>query len=519
MKDFIRPEHAKQIAEKIIHIRKWLRSNFGGKNAIAALLLMVVITTVLVHTTRNRRPAVPQHDLLETIPAPEHGSPAAVITALKGEFPLDFARLITSSASTPDKIPAGSAFIPIFNSAEAMALVVTERVHGPVIYGALVPTLEEYDLLRLGVLPAEWGKNFDSPSMRRTDRRNLYRLLSGGSPVYLLAEDELVYVSDSAADVNRIMDVRNGLASGIKRKWQQHPETGGHAWFSDAGLISAMIKGDATEPNPRESLELEVAWVKSAGQNVAQAHWQISGMEQILPRAFVNDLKPHDWSKTETFIPDPLVLAFGINLPNPGRSLANIPASLKYFADQMRNMGLRNSEIQSILTGPATFSIGGRTQLLWFELPGIALDISGRGDRGPKLIEKFWSEMFVDAFPEPITGYSHGGVTNLPFTILAAANENRALLGLVPHDTDQNFEIHDLLWGLTSAIAWIYVDFPRLGASLLEIPAFNPLLYEEDEERVLDEESADNLNKALSALGRLFVKWDTATTGSATCYY
>ena len=519
MKDFLKSEHAKLLAGKINQDLKWLKSHFWGKNGAVLLLLMIVIVTALVHSTRVRRPAVPQHDLLEIIPPPEQGSPAAVITAIRGEFPLDFARLITNSTSTPDRIPAGSAFIPMFNSAEAMALVVTERAHGPAIYGVFVPTLEEYDLLRLGVLPGEWGKNFDFPSMRRTDRRNLYRLLAGGAPVFLMAEDELVYVSDSVIDINRIMDVRNGVISGIKRKWSHDPETGGHAYLSDAGLISAMIRGGATEPNPRESLELEVAWTTSVEENAAQARWQISGMENIFPRAFLNDLKPHDWSKTETFIPDPLVLAFGINLPNPGRTVANIPSSLKYFADQMRDMGLRNSEVQSILTGPATFSIGGRIQLLWFELPGIAIDIPGRGDRGLKLIETFWSELFVDAEPEPIVGYSHGGITNLPFTILAAANENRALLGLVPHDADQSYEVHDLLCGLTSAAAWIYVDFPVLGASLLDIPAFNPLLYEDDEEVQLDEESADNLNKALSALGRLFVKWDTLTSGSAICYY
>ncbi|MCL2683736.1 MAG: hypothetical protein FWE55_00685 [Synergistaceae bacterium] len=519
MKDLPGSKLAKLLAKKIRPILRRLKNRFGWWNEVAALLLAAVIVVALVRQARVPPPAIPQHDLLEIIPAPEQGYPAAVITALQGEFPLGFARLMTNSASSPDKIPAGSAFIPIFNSAQVMALVVTKRAQGPVIYGVFVPTLEEYDLLRSGVLPAEWGRNFDSPSMRQTDRRNLYRLLASGDPVYLLAEDELVFVSDSVNDVNRIMDVRNGVAGGIRRKWSQGPEAGGHAFFSDGGLISAMIKGDETGPNPREAVELEVAWVTSGDVNTTHAHWQVSGMEYILPRAFLNDIKPYDWSKNETFIPDPLVLAFGVNLPNPGRSMTNIPFPLKYFADQLRDMGLRNSETQAILTGPATFSIGGRTQILWYDLPGIAIDIPGRGDIGLRMIDKFWSEMFVDAEPEPIQGYSNGGVTNLPFTILAAANEDHALLGLVPSDSDQNYEVSDLLWGVTSAAAWMYVDFPGLGTSLLEIPALNSMIYEEDEEGTLDEESADNLNKALSALGSLFIKWETATAGSAICYY
>jgi hypothetical protein len=45
------------------------------------------------------------------------------------------------------------------------------------------------------------------------------------------------------------------------------------------------------------------------------------------------------------------------------------------------------------------------------------------------------------------------------------------------------------------------------------------MIYEEDEESALDEESAGKLNNALSALGRVFVMWESATAGSAICYY
>ena len=522
MKELFDPESAKQLAELAEKIKRDLRElkdRVGWRNIASATLIVIVVAAALVHLTRPQPPYAPQRDLLENIPPPEQGSPAIVVTALRGEFPLDFARFLTNSASPPGQIPPGAAFIPIFNSAEAVALVAMERTQGPVIYGAFIPALEEYDMLRLGVLPGEWGGNFDSPSMRKTDRLNLYRLLAGGAPVYLLAEDELVYFSDSVADVNRIMDVRNGVASGIGNKWQQNPEAGGHAYFSDAGLIGAMTKENGTPPNPRESLELEVAWATSADARAVYANWQVSGMEHILPRAFVNDIRPHDWSKSETFIPDPLVLSFGINLPNPGRSMTNLPVSLKYFADQMMEIGLRNTEAQAILTGPATFSIGGRTQFLWYNLPGIALDIPGRGDRGIRLIDRFWSEMFVGAEPEPVAGFSSGGVTGLPFTILAAANEDRVLMGLIPPDSEQNYEVRDLLWGVTSAAAWMYVDFEMFGAALMEIPALNAIMYHDDEEGALNEESAGNLNKTLSALGRLFIKWDTATTGTAICYY
>jgi hypothetical protein len=326
-------------------------------------------------------------------------------------------------------------------------------------------------------------------------------------------------VTDAVADINRIMDVRNGVAGGIRRKWFIDPERGGHAYLSDGGLISAMIKGHGISPNPKESLELEVAWVSSDDSHATHAKWQMSGTEHIMARTFLNDLKPSDWSKNDSFIPDPLVLSFGINLPNPGRSMSNLPYPLKYAAETLRKLGLRASDVQALLTGQATFSLGGRTQLLWFDLPGIAIDIPGRGDAGFRLVDKFWSETFAGTEPRPIAGYSHGGVTDLPFTVLAAANNEKAILGLVTPDADQNYEVHDLLSNAAAATAWIYVDVPRFGASLLEIPALNSMIYEDGEENALDEESAGKLNNALSALGRVFVMWESAASGSAICYY
>jgi hypothetical protein len=498
---------------------KLLRAWFFSRHAIVSAALLLVIIVVLAGSMRVSVAPDPQEELLGALPAFEPGSPAAVITALRGEFPQDLARLLFSGASPPDRVPAAAAFIPMFDAADAMALVVTERTEGPAVYGVFIPAAAEYNALRSGVMPKAWRKGFASPSMRPTDVRNLYRLTTGGgASVYVLAEDGRAYVTDSPADAARITDVRGGVASGIKRRWSL--ESGmGRAYFSDGGLISSMTRGSGAPPNPKESLELEVSWVTSGDARLTNAKWLLSGADHIVARTFLNDLKPHDWSGADVLMPDPLVLSFGINLPNPGRMTSNLPSPLKHVAEQMRKLGLRDAETQAMLTGPVTFSLGGRTQLLWFDLPGIAVDIPGRGETAFKLIDKFWSETFSGTVPEPVDGYSRGGMTNLPFTVLAAANDDRAILGLVPPDADQNQEARDLLSNATAALAWVYADFPRLGASLLEIPALNSMMYEEDEEHPLDEESAGKLNNTLSALGRVFVMWESASSGSAICYY
>jgi hypothetical protein len=196
-----------------------------------------------------------------------------------------------------------------------------------------------------------------------------------------------------------------------------------------------------------------------------------------------------------------------------------MPSPLKYLADQLRDMGLRRSEIQTLMTGRTAFSVGGRTQILWFDLPGLALDMRGRGEVSYKMIEKFWSEKFFGVAPDPVDGFERGGLTNLPFTVLAAANAERALISLVAPDAEQSYEAREMLSSVTDAAAWIYLDFPLLGASLADIPALNSVFYEDDEETPFDEESANSLKNALSALGRVFITCESAASGSAICHY
>ncbi|MDR1579783.1 MAG: hypothetical protein LBS35_05455, partial [Synergistaceae bacterium] len=373
--------------------------------------------------------------------------------------------------------------------------------------------------LRLGALPDGWKKRFASPVLRPTDRNGLFQLTAEdiSSPIYIIAEDGVLFAADSLLDIDRIMDVRNGVAAGIKRKWPVAAESGGHAFFSDGGVLRSWMTDAA--PNPKEALELEAAWITSPDIRAVKTDWRVSGVEHFIPKNFLNGLQKDDWSRADVFMPDPLVMSFGVTLPDPGRALSNLPAPLKYLADQLKIMGLRRSEIQTLLTGRTAFSVGGRTQILWFDLPGFTLDMPGRGEAAYRMIEKFWSEKFFGVEPYPVEGFERGGLTNLPFTVLAAANAERALISLVAPDAEQSYEAREMLSAAAGAAAWIYLDFPLLGASLADIPALNSLFYEDDEETPFDEESADSLKNAMAALGRVFITCESAASGSAICHY
>jgi hypothetical protein len=412
-------------------------------------------------------------------------------------------------------------FMPIFASADAMALLVAEHDERLSVCGVFVPGPEEYDVLNAGELPAGWKYNLAEAKLRPVGRKGVYRLSADNllEPLYLAAKDGLVFAAGSKRGIEGIMAVNDGTAAGIRKKWAVEPQWGGHVYLSDGGLIFEAAGGAASSPSRRNVLEIEAAWVTSGDIRESRAKWEVSGAENIMNRAFLNNLRPLDWGDTDIFIPDPRVLSFGINLPNPGRTMSPLPGPLKYAAEQMRKMGMRTSEIQGILTGRSVFSLGGRTQLLWFDLPGVVADLAGRGEVSFGLIDKFWSELFIGAEPKPVEGFSHGGVASLPFTIFAASNGEKTVIGLVPPDSEQNFEAKGLVAAASSAIAWAYVDFPMLGESLAEVPALNSVMYEDDEEGPLDEESADNLKNVMSSLGRIFITLESATSGSAICYY
>ncbi|MDR1509348.1 MAG: hypothetical protein LBS53_06890 [Synergistaceae bacterium] len=476
-------------------------------------LLLVLIAAVFIRSLSVNVPVDLRSSLLEFLPEPDAGASVIIVSALRGEFPQDVARLYGVSEMT--------LFMPIFDSADAMALLIAEGDGRFSICGVFVPGLEEYDVLNAGDLPEDWKRDFPGANLRSAGRKRVYRLSAENlpEPLYLAAMDDLVFAADSMRGIDRLMAVNDGSHAGIKRKWTVEPQWGGHVYLSDGGLILAAANAAADSRARAGILEIEAAWITSADAGESRAKWKVSGAENIVNRAFLNDLRPRDWEDIDIFVPDPLVLAFGINLPNPGRRMASLPGPLKYAAEQMRKIGIRTSEIQAILTGRTAFSIGGRTQLLWFDLPGIVSDLPGRGGASFNLIDKFWSELFIGAEPKPVEGFSHGGLTNLPFTVLAAANDEKTLIGLVTPDAEQNFEAKDLIASASQVIAWAYVDFPMLGASLAEIPAINSVIYEDGEEERLDEESANNLKNAMSSLGRIFITMESAASGSAICYH
>lgn len=480
------------------------------KKALLCLAFVAAAFLLLLLAVQFSRPSAV---LLPMLPRPPEDAPMIVLEADQKNFPLQVLKLFAeSTAISIGDLPLAGA-LPLFAAGRQSALVVTERPDGMAFYGAARLTRKDQRAFSSGKLPAQWGKLLTRAELTPAEPKGFFELRAANlaTPLYLEAQADVVCIASSLSDVAEARRVRLGEIPGIKGKWNVGRSRKGHLRLSDGGVLSSMARGaGAGKSGP---CGLEVAWNTLGGEG--EAEWRITGIDKKVSRSLARNLKAHNWSGEKPILPSPLLLSLGVNLPNPGRNLANLPVWAKPLAEQLTKLGLKDSEAASLLSGPAVFSVGGQTQILWFEFPGVVIDVPGRGKLAYKMIDLFWSQVFMGIQPSSLPGFSHGGMTDLPFSVIAAANDKKLVVGLTDSIESKSPETAKLLAKEKKAIGWLYVDLPLLGKSLAEIPSVNALLSSEDDDGPIDDESTGRLRDSLGQLGKLFVVWDTPSGGGA----
>lgn len=494
--------------------------------ALAVAAAVLVLTSKPVEITfEEKRPV---H--LERLPKPENDSMYVVVDAKRGEFPVEAIRLLVDSTtvSPPGSSPAG-AVLPILGDTDETAFVIAERENEFYTYGSFAIARSERDAITSGAIPRKWLDSLLGAEVVSTDVGRAYQInaLNISSPLYVeIDEDgESAYISDSLFDLERIREVRAGRMPGMESDWHEGDDWGGHMLVSDGGLAK-MLLTDAEELSHSDAVTFKISWATSGSGTytlsdttpAGHAVWSASGVENLVGKQFAVSLKPLDWSTQDLFIPEPLIMSIGLNLPDPGKNVQELPAPFAATAKHLERMRLKPTEIRNILTGPFSLSLGGRTQVLWFDLPGVVLDMPGRGAAANTLVDRFWNETFLGASPKPLDGYTNGGTTDLPFTVMAASNAETTIIGLTTPDVEHSAEMRDLLSDEKSAIGWFFIDIPKLGSALSDMPTFGALL-NDDEGLPLEEDMASLLRESMSKLGRLFVSFESVTGGRALWYH
>jgi hypothetical protein len=490
--------------------------------AAALLAAPLLVAFSLTVTDRSWIPL----DLLSTLPAPDAAAPFIMMSSSGAEFPLYAARLfLESSTVSPGGVSPVASVIPLLTASDQTAVVVTERKNGLAVYGAFTIPPEERAAMLSGDLPSRWRLCFDNPEVRVTDLDSAIQIRADNiaSPLYVGLPGESARVSDSLYDMEKMLDSagRNPAnpAGNAGGNWSIGGSWEGRLKLSDGGVLHSMTTGGGTASIP---LEVELSWKSSeetgeSGVRMGRILWSVKGIEDLAGRQFMKSVKEYDWSESELFIPDPLIASLGINI-SPPRDVSSFPSPIRYMSDQFQRLGMKRSEIQSLLSGVTVFSVGGNTQVLWFDLPGLVLDMPDRGDESKKLIERFWSDLFLGAELREVPGYEYGGVTGMPFTILAAGNGKDTVIGLTEPDVERNPDVPELLLSEKSAIGWLFLDLPKLGMALADMPSINAML-NPDGEDIVDDESTNRLRETMNEMGRLFVVWDEGAAGHAVWYY
>jgi hypothetical protein len=498
---------------------------------VAGVLALAVLFFLVSRFPGRQGEIVPR--FLADLPEPDEDAPYAVIDARRGEFPLEAVRVFADGLTLPSGSSPVSAILPSLDEAEETALVVAERENGVYMYGAFSLNEPEMEALRSMTVPRAWRARLAGAAivpMETGQGACQISALNISSPLYLEVDGEkgAAYVSDSLFDMERMREARAGRAPGISRGWTDYWDWGGHMRVSDGGLAEEIFSaGGRRRGGIRNAVTAEIRWNSakpaSRGRTLAEtvlggrAEWSVSGLEAVAGRTFLASLKPHDWSKHTPFIPEPPILSFGFNLPDPGRNIEELPAPLRAVASQLSRMRLKPGEVKGILTGPFALSLGGRTQVLWFDLPGLVLDLPGRGDAANSLIDRFWAETFLGAVPKPIDGCAYGGAIDLPFTVMAASDGETTVIGLMTPDVERSAELPEILRGVTDGVGWFFVDLPKLGSAIADMPTFSAILNDE-EGLPLDEDATLSLRESMTRMGRLFVSFESAAAGHALWY-
>ncbi|MDR0617112.1 MAG: hypothetical protein LBG29_09925 [Synergistaceae bacterium] len=507
------------------------------------LLVLAAAALVFIAAAAVRFGGTRQRNLLASLPRPDENAPLLMISASRGEFPEDIFRLFADSATiAPAGVSPISLIAPLLSGASDSAVVVTEREWGLSAYGAFALAGDEMTSLSSGILPPGWERHFIRPEVKSDDDGLLMISSLGVSgPLYVEVSKNAAYVADTKSDILRIRNagLRAGRASGeggverIDYTWRVEKSWSAHMLISDGGVIGAIAGGDSSRA---DQISLETAWrssgaAKEEGSHAIEAKWQIQGLENYIDKGFMAGLKKYDWRGRDFFIPAPLIASCGINLPSLGKAVKNgkngsgFLAALDAVINYLDKMGLKQSESIAMMSGPTVLSLGGRTQILWFELPGFTVDMSGRGKMAHRLVERFWAETFMGTSPKPVPGYASGGATDLPFSVMAAANDEKAVLGLTAPDVEMDQGVKRLLEHQDASVGWLYVDLPRLGASLSEMSSVNAFIYEEDgdewgsgEEKTSETKQTEAFRESLAHLGTVFVLLDSANEGRAYWY-
>ncbi|NLI96925.1 MAG: hypothetical protein GX436_09490 [Synergistaceae bacterium] len=439
----------------------------------AIFLTIVLVGAGAAVLGRGRGPR-----MASCLPKPPGGVPYVLVEKTldpvgpgKSEGPFGLVRSIPDEAAWKDLMQMGanvpSSFLLTFGE--------SRQRH----WGVFAPGRETVQSFLTGRLPADWAEFFvGSPSEEgRKPGNGTWRLMhTQGAELFLRVDGNLLLVADRPEELDRMQSSRNRRLESVASAWRVQPGWAGHLRMSDAGRPE-LLPFDFPERQGEASsggrpFTVEAAW-RGVPPFGGEGAWVWEGAEGRWPWGNGVLPVPIRWDMKLTF-PEPLALAFGCAGFDPSRQKEVLSEDIGDSREKGRFwrawMGLPEDKVRRFLKGPVVVSVGGTGRAMGFSTPGFLIEFPGRKEEGLDFVRSLLGERWglSGLLGRDVGGFEVGGAVPLPFTVMAAANRETAVIGyLEPPSLGTARALQDLSPDFqTPAVFWAWLDGEALSRAL-----------------------------------------------------
>ena len=440
----------------------------------------------------------------EAIPSVDPDSPRFYLETLSGQLGPGY------PYETPEKVDdhvrsvilALSDLSPLVDMAERSSVLGAWDANEPALYGAFLLEPSQMKELQEGKLPALWLERASGLALGPSESEGILRLTlaKGEVTLFLRADGEFLLVSHSLEGLGKMRKALDGSIERFRPLFNVEPTWPAHIEVFDGKLIAqaASLRGFTA---PDKAITLELAWNSRPGSG--EAAWKIEGLEEWFPTETREKITPMTWDGP-AFLPEPLISAFGVSVPEGFGSLLENELSIPEW---MEEAGFDRASLAGLIEGPLVGVIGGQSRLLLFNLPGVILQLPSRGAEGVRWIRGLWGNKWARfAFsPQPLPGFPAGGKLTLPFTIMAAANEEMAFAGLINEPSLGSMTpVNKIIpMGGERSILWFYADLPKAADALENLSRMAGLVEHFGVDEAPDAQELARLVGQLRSLGQV----------------
>lgn len=477
---------------------------------------------------------------LAYIPEPRGTAPYILLETRERSYPAALASLLTDGiyAHLKSDTPRGAVLAAAALAEDAAVLIERGEDGLAAVHCAARFTDEETELLRKGALPVPLGAAFGTEIAAETDGVFAVRSKKLQQPVYYTVIGKNTLLAAEPAGIHKMASFDKGDGGLKNKKWTQEESWPAHIEICDGGELAKKAKKQLT-------ITVEAAWREpESAEQPGEARWVFVNMGAAAKAYLSATLKPQKWNVAECILPQPLMLSAGLAFPALKGAPETWPFPLSQAGAFAEGLGLSDAEIREILAGRTILSLGGQNKILWFTLPGLLTEFSGRPELMRKLVSAFWENLFYGAEPEAVEGFEYGGSASVPFSVIGAGRGGTAVLGLAsPQSAASGAALSKFLAENEEAVGWMLADLPRIGKAISDMTKMRAFLEDEEDQDFysgasdgwgtegdpeplqpefsispFDQEIADSFGGLLQRLGRVMVVWEKPLSGRINWY-